>query len=207
MFFSILTYISYIKYLYASSGVPRRAAEITPVEPDPGHAGEGSHGRPDDELGHRAGAGAPSGAGCSTRRCSGDPRRLAARDRGRRAPRAGALAPRCAARDPARRADRQRDARQRGADRCGRTCAGMVLMRAPLGRAGSYARDGAEHAPVRGLGDFELIIIATAAAALSDELIGLGAQWFWTLVFGAMRFARADGPDLLRPYVIRRFAV
>ena len=32
---------------------------------------------------------------------------------------------------------------------------------------------------------FELLVIATAAAALSDELFGFGAQWAWTLVFGA----------------------
>ena len=103
------------------TGVPRREAEITPVEPDPGHAGEGSHGRRHDHLGHRAGAGAPEGP--RPRRpgaALGVARRLAARDRRRRAARAGALTPGRAARDPARRADRQRDARERGSDRSGR---------------------------------------------------------------------------------------
>ena len=36
---------------------------------------------------------------------------------------------------------------------------------------------------------FELLVIATAAAALSDELLGVGAQWAWTLVFGAAALA------------------
>ena len=35
------------------------------------------------------------------------------------------------------------------------------------------------------------LVIATAAAALSDELLGFGAQWAWTLVFGAGTLASA----------------
>ncbi|HEY4622062.1 MAG TPA: cytosine permease, partial [Gaiellaceae bacterium] len=47
---------------------------------------------------------------------------------------------------------------------------GMVLMRAPLGRRGSYLPTGINVLQGLGWTVFELLIIATAAAALSDEL-------------------------------------
>ena len=62
---------------------------------------------------------------------------------------------------------------------------GMALMRAPLGRRGSYLPTGVNVLQGLGWSVFELLIIATAAAALSDELFGFRAQWAWTLVFGA----------------------
>ncbi|MGI8886152.1 MAG: cytosine permease, partial [Gaiellaceae bacterium] len=63
---------------------------------------------------------------------------------------------------------------------------GMVLMRAPLGRRGSYLPTGINVLQGLGWSVFELLIIATAAAALSGELFGFRAQWLWTLVFGAI---------------------
>ena len=79
---------------------------------------------------------------------------------------------------------------------------GMVLMRAPLGRRGSYLPTGVNVLQGLGWSVFELLIIATAAAALSDELFGFRAQWLWTLVFGA--FALLLG--LLGPIgYVRRF--
>ena len=79
---------------------------------------------------------------------------------------------------------------------------GMVLMRAPLGRRGSYLPTGVNVLQGIGWSIFELLIIATAAAALSDELFGFRAQWLWTLVFGA--FALVLG--LLGPIgFVRRF--
>ena len=79
---------------------------------------------------------------------------------------------------------------------------GMVLMRAPLGRRGSYLPTGLNVLQGLGWTVFELLIIATAAAALSDELFGFRAQWLWTLVFGA--FALVLG--LLGPIgFVRRF--
>jgi putative hydroxymethylpyrimidine transporter CytX len=85
---------------------------------------------------------------------------------------------------------------------------GMVLMRAPLGRRGSYLPTGANVLQGLGWSIFELLIIATAAAALSDELFGFGAQWLWTLVFGAFALALALlGPiGVVRRYV-RTFAI
>src|SRR5688500_5137372 len=59
----------------------------------------------------------------------------------------------------------------------------MVLLRAPLGRLGSFLPTGLNVAQCLGWATFELIIIAAAAAALSDEVLGFQAQWAWTLVF------------------------
>ena len=79
---------------------------------------------------------------------------------------------------------------------------GMVLMRAPLGRRGSYLPTGINVLQGVGWSLFELLIIATAAAALSEELFGFRAKWLWTLVFGAFAFVLA----LLGPIgFVRRF--
>ena len=55
---------------------------------------------------------------------------------------------------------------------------------------------------------FELLVIATAAAALSDELLGVGAQWAWTLVFGAAALAMGLlGPIGVVRTVLRKVAI
>src|ERR687895_503910 len=85
---------------------------------------------------------------------------------------------------------------------------GMVLMRAPLGRQGSYLPTGVNVLQGLGWSVFELLIIATAAAALSDELFGFRAQWLWTLVFGAFALALALlGPIGFVRRFVRRVAV
>ena len=85
---------------------------------------------------------------------------------------------------------------------------GMVLMRAPLGRRGSYLPTGVNVLQGLGWSIFELLIIATAAAALSDELFGFRAQWLWTLVFGAVAFVLALlGPIGFVRRFVRRIAV
>jgi NCS1 family nucleobase:cation symporter-1 len=63
---------------------------------------------------------------------------------------------------------------------------GMVLMRAPLGRRGSYLPTGINILQGLGWSVFELLIIATAAAALSDDVFGFRAKWLWTLAFGVL---------------------
>ncbi len=79
---------------------------------------------------------------------------------------------------------------------------GMVLLRAPLGKRGSYLPTAVNVLQGIGWSVFELLIIATAAAALSDELFGFRAQWLWTLVFGVVALALA----LLGPIgFVRRF--
>jgi putative hydroxymethylpyrimidine transporter CytX len=85
---------------------------------------------------------------------------------------------------------------------------GMVLMRAPLGRRGSYVPTAVNVVQCLGWTVFELIVIATAAAALSDELLGVGAKWAWTLVFGALALVLGLlGPVGVVRRVIRRVAV
>ena len=64
-----------------------------------------------------------------------------------------ALAAAGADRDARRRPDRQRDARAAGMIGADARVPSMVLMRAPLGRRGSYPATGAQRAPVPRLGD------------------------------------------------------
>jgi len=84
---------------------------------------------------------------------------------------------------------------------------GMVLLRAPLGRRGSYLPTALNVTQNLGWSVFELIIIATAAAALSKRLFGFEGRWIWTLVFGAVSLALGLlGPiGFVRRY-LRKFA-
>src|ERR671937_738808 len=84
---------------------------------------------------------------------------------------------------------------------------GMVLLRAPLGRRGSYAPTVLNVAQNLGWSTFELIIISTAAAALSQRVFGFEARWLWALVFGAVSIALGlMGPvGFVRRY-LRKFA-
>jgi nucleobase:cation symporter-1, NCS1 family len=85
---------------------------------------------------------------------------------------------------------------------------GMTLMRAPLGQRGSLLPTGINVLQGVGWTVFELLVIATAAAALSDELFGFRAQWLWTIVFGACALVLALlGPIGFVRRFIRRFAV
>jgi putative hydroxymethylpyrimidine transporter CytX len=78
----------------------------------------------------------------------------------------------------------------------------MVLQRAPLGRQGSYLATALNVMQCTGWAVFELIIIATAAGALSDRVFGFEAVWVWKLVFGALATALA----LMGPIgFVRRF--
>src|SRR5207247_3691248 len=78
----------------------------------------------------------------------------------------------------------------------------MVLQRAPLGQRGSYLATGLNVLQCLGWAIFELIIIATAAAALSNKVFGFEAAWAWKLVFGVIALALA----LLGPVgFVRRF--
>ena len=84
----------------------------------------------------------------------------------------------------------------------------MVLMRAPLGERGSWAPTVLNAAQCVGWAIFELLIIATAVAALSDELLGFRAQWLWTILFGGIALAMALlGPVGFVRKVVRKFAV
>jgi NCS1 family nucleobase:cation symporter-1 len=85
---------------------------------------------------------------------------------------------------------------------------GMALMRAPLGRRGSLLPTAVNVLQGIGWTVFELLVIATAAAALSDELFGFRAQRLWTVVFGVCALVLALlGPIGFVRRFIRRFAV
>jgi NCS1 family nucleobase:cation symporter-1 len=85
---------------------------------------------------------------------------------------------------------------------------GMVLMRAPLGRRGSYLPTGINVLQGLGWSIFELLIIATAAAALSEKVFGFRAQSLWTLAFGVVTLALAFmGPIGFVRRFVRRLAV
>src|SRR5947207_12622387 len=85
---------------------------------------------------------------------------------------------------------------------------GMVVLRAPLGRRGSYAPTVVNVAQNLGWSTFALIIISTAAAALSKKVFGFEGRWLWALLFGLIAVALALlGPiGFVRRYV-RKFAV
>ncbi len=84
----------------------------------------------------------------------------------------------------------------------------MALMRAPLGSRGSFLPTVINVVQCLGWTVFELLVIATAAAALSDQLFGVRAQWAWTLVFGAAALALGLlGPIGVVRTVLRRVAV
>src|SRR5437764_12917382 len=63
---------------------------------------------------------------------------------------------------------------------------GMVLLRAPLGQRGSFAPTVLNVAQNLGWSTFELIIISTAAGALSDRVFGFRERWIWAIAFGAV---------------------
>lgn len=84
----------------------------------------------------------------------------------------------------------------------------MTLMRAPLGSRGSYLPTAINIVQCLGWTVFELLVIATAAAALSDELLGVGAKWAWTLVFGAAALSMGMlGPIGVVRTLLRRVAI
>src|SRR2546421_8335016 len=85
---------------------------------------------------------------------------------------------------------------------------GMVLLRAPLGRRGSYLPTVLNVAQNLGWSTFELLVIATAAGALSQRVFGFEALWMWKLIFGAVAIGLAFlGPiGFVRRYV-RKFAI
>jgi nucleobase:cation symporter-1, NCS1 family len=84
----------------------------------------------------------------------------------------------------------------------------MVLMRAPLGRRGSYLPTMLNVVQCLGWSVFELIIIATGASALSEELFGVGGVAFWKIAFGIVATILAFlGPVGFVRKVVRKFAV
>jgi nucleobase:cation symporter-1, NCS1 family len=84
----------------------------------------------------------------------------------------------------------------------------MVLLRAPLGRRGSYLPTVLNVLQNVGWSTFELIVIGTAAAALSEKAFGFGARPLWIVAFGALTlvFALLGPIGFVRKWV-RKFAL
>ena len=78
----------------------------------------------------------------------------------------------------------------------------MVLYRPALGRQGSYAPTVLNVLQNIGWGAFELLIIGTAAAAISDRALGVSLRPLWTIAFGVLVTLMAVGGPLV---VVRRW--
>ena len=84
----------------------------------------------------------------------------------------------------------------------------MVLQRAPLGRQGSYLATVLNVMQCMGWAIFELIVIATAAGLLCDQLFGFEAVWAWKLAFGGVAAGLAlMGPIGFVRRFVRKFAI
>jgi nucleobase:cation symporter-1, NCS1 family len=84
----------------------------------------------------------------------------------------------------------------------------MVLQRAPLGHRGSYAATVLNVLQCLGWAIFELIVIATAAGLLCDQLFGFKAVWAWKLAFGGIATVLALlGPIGFVRRFVRKFAI
>ncbi len=84
----------------------------------------------------------------------------------------------------------------------------MVLLRAPLGRRGSYIATALNVVQNIGWTVFELVVIATVAAALSERVFGFHGKWMWTLVAAVATTALALlGPVGFVRRWVRRFAI
>ena len=60
----------------------------------------------------------------------------------------------------------------------------MVALRAPFGVRGSYIASGLNIVQLVGWAALEIIIMAQAARALSDEYLGFRGYYFWIVFFG-----------------------
>jgi nucleobase:cation symporter-1, NCS1 family len=83
----------------------------------------------------------------------------------------------------------------------------MVLLRAPLGRRGSYLPTILNVIQCFGWAIFEIVVIATAAAALTRREFGVGGVAFWKVGFGAVAAVLAFlGPVGFVHRYVRKFA-
>jgi nucleobase:cation symporter-1, NCS1 family len=78
----------------------------------------------------------------------------------------------------------------------------MVLYRPSLGRTGSYAPTALNVLQNVGWGAFELLVIGTAAGAISERALGWNGRWLWTVAFGVVVTLMAIGGPIV---VVRRW--
>jgi putative hydroxymethylpyrimidine transporter CytX len=84
----------------------------------------------------------------------------------------------------------------------------MVALRAPLGVRGSYLATGMNVVQLLGWAALEIIIMAQAARALSDEYLGFEGYYFWLVAFGVIATLMAmGGPVVVVREYLQKFAV
>lgn len=84
----------------------------------------------------------------------------------------------------------------------------MVMYRAPLGVRGSLIPTACNIVQNLGWATFELFVIATAATAISERVLGFGGRPLWVLVFGLVATAMAvAGPLTVLRRWLQRFAI
>ncbi|TMB64180.1 MAG: putative hydroxymethylpyrimidine transporter CytX [Chloroflexi bacterium] len=84
----------------------------------------------------------------------------------------------------------------------------MVALRAPFGVRGSYLASGLNILQLVGWAALEIIIMAQAAEALSDEYLGFGGYYLWIAFFGVAGTLMAmGGPILVVREWLQKFGV
>ena len=84
----------------------------------------------------------------------------------------------------------------------------MVALRPPMGIRGSFLPSGLNVIQLVGWAALEIIIMAQAAEALSEEYFGFGGYYFWLIFFGVLGTLMAmGGPLMVVRQVLQRFGV
>jgi putative hydroxymethylpyrimidine transporter CytX len=84
----------------------------------------------------------------------------------------------------------------------------MVALRAPMGIRGSYLPSGFNILQLVGWAALEIIIMAQAAKALSNEYLGFSGYYFWLILFGVLGTVMAmGGPIVVVRQWLQKFGV
>lgn len=84
----------------------------------------------------------------------------------------------------------------------------MVALRPALGIRGSYLASALNIAQLAGWAGLELIIMAQASRAISDEYFGFGGYYLWLAIFAVIGTAMAvSGPNVVVQAFLQRFGV
>jgi putative hydroxymethylpyrimidine transporter CytX len=84
----------------------------------------------------------------------------------------------------------------------------MVALRPAMGIRGSFLPSGLNVVQLVGWAALEIIIMAQAAEALSEEYLGFSGYYFWILFFGVLGTLMAmGGPIMVVRQVLQRFAI
>lgn len=83
----------------------------------------------------------------------------------------------------------------------------MVLYRAPFGKSGAYLISLLAVGRAVVWGTFYLVLLSSAAAAIMEHVVGVGARPFWVVAFGAIGvYMSVKGPQAMVRTFFRKFA-